>query len=308
MTHCPICNSTEYILVDYDDHVKKNAVISVVKKVRRYTFSPVLKHFSRLGKYLPKKVRRVMVWLANPFRGKIFVCKQCGYGVMLTPPSKKSLYEYYTKNYWDNHGVESKAHLTDSYKKYPRPKQQLHFSLGQINSEISNSLEIGAAAARASLILREQIPAVSIFVCEPGVEWEEYYKKHGVTKVSDFFPFTSDKKFDYIHTSHWLEHVHNLEETIQSLKGMLRNGGYIFVEVPNTEYEYWDYNRLDTPHIHFFTPDALRQAFENHEFTCLKLGTYGVSYTESDKGIRPSDDLENTHPKGLWIRAIFKLD
>ena len=70
----------------------------------------------------------------------------------------------------------------------------------------------------------------------------------------EYFPFKTDIKFDFIHTSHWLEHIVDVNKTMAKINSMLTNKGGLFIEVPNTEF-YWDYPQTDTPHIHFFLPN-----------------------------------------------------
>ncbi|GAJ21743.1 unnamed protein product, partial [marine sediment metagenome] len=140
----------------------------------------------------------------------------------------------------------------------------IDISLREINcSRIKNALEIGAGSAHALILLRDKCdnPSINFYVCELGKQWEEYYKIQRIQKIADFFPFKSDKTFDYIHLSHWLDHVISLNETISELNKIMNPNGYVFVEVHNTEHAYWSLPLNDTPHIHFFTQKSLVEAF-----------------------------------------------
>jgi SAM-dependent methyltransferase len=172
---------------------------------------------------------------------------------------------------------------------------------------VLNILEIGAAAAYASLLLRETVEGnVNLNVCEPGKNWEDYYIKHEIRKVANYFPFEAQFSFDYIHTSHWLEHVLDLNQTIPELSNMLVPNGYIFVEVPNTEHFYWDLPIEDVPHIHFFTRKSLIESFKSHGFECCNIEECGITYADGYNGVNVTPDKYGVLNKGYWIRALFK--
>ena len=86
----------------------------------------------------------------------------------------------------------------------------------------------------------------------------------------------SDLKFDTISMWHVLEHVANLNETINHCKRILKPGGKIFIAVPN--HECWDANYYkeywaawDVP-IHFwhFSKATIKLIFKKHQLRIIK--------------------------------------
>lgn len=86
------------------------------------------------------------------------------------------------------------------------------------------------------------------------------------------------ESFSYvlILSRHWLEHVIDLNFVFLKIKKLLQEGGLLFLEVPNCENPYWHYRFFpNPPHLHFFTPKAMRLLAEKYGFQVLFLMTYG---------------------------------
>lgn len=83
-----------------------------------------------------------------------------------------------------------------------------------------------------------------------------------------------DEKFDYIFSSHTLEHLDDYVTALEIWKAHLKPGGVLFVYVPHPEMEYWrpENNRK---HRHIFHPADLAKTIEG-------LGYTDVLYSERD--------------------------
>ena len=279
---CCICNTEIKHKKKYDNHISGFHIKLFLKKViTKFNFlipsvMTRLKSISSMHNTMKKDI----------FKGYIGICSNCGHGEMMNPPTQKQLIEYYENEYWTSYSRPSKlkhALNHDDYTNNPRAIHQVELVTKEINPKLFfNVLEIGAGAAYASLLLRSKYKNIKINlnVCEPGKKWQSYYNGHGINKISNYFPFDTEEKFEYIHTSHWLEHVLDLNETISKFNTIIKPSGYIFVEVPNTEHFYWDLPVEDIPHIHFFTRKSLIESFSSHGFECVNIGEYGVTYID----------------------------
>ncbi len=247
-------------------------------------------------------------YLDFTFNGKIILCNDCKYGVMQNPPNEADLKKYYEKKYWDKRlpTVEIKQSKSQNL----RSNYQYRFIKNYIKPLMNISmLEIGAGPAFSSILIRNKIKNVkiSIDVCETGEQFNEHYKNNNINRVAHFFPFDSNKKYDYIHCSHWLEHVHDLDSTVKNLKYLLNINGLIFIEVPNTEHFYFDQSSIQInhiPHIQFFSVTSLKLIFEKFSFKTLKIKECGETREEYYKGL--SSPIFGNNLKGKWIRALFK--
>lgn len=286
-----------------------NCIVCQSKNSSSYLYD---NHKGKLGARVLDTFYRILKSNANPFSGLIGVCKECGHGVLQKTPTQQQVETYYRSAYWSDRDELTKNFTlsNDAYKFDLRASSQVDFIEGVVSlGDLNEILEIGAGPAFASLLLREKAGSggLRLNACEPGLVWEKHYEKHGVQKISDYFPFSTEKRFDYIHTSHWLEHIVNLHDTIQHLGRMTTIGGYIFVEVPNTEHFYWDLQLKDTPHVHFFTRRSLVRAFENHGFQTMKTGLFGQTFFDKFSGKQLSEsDYHTERSDGFWLRSLFK--
>lgn len=297
--NCNVCNQPITTTIKYDKH--SFSLSSYIKRLLPYLDFLIPKSQIALKKYSFRK---------SPFKGQVLLCDSCGYGVLEHPPSFDELKAYYQADYWVQRTDDTDIFKDKGaeYKSDYRAVQQVELLTSVIGERrLNRILEIGAASAFASLYYKHEIDnQVVIDVCEPAEQWEGHYQRNGINRVATFFPFETQTKYDYIHTSHWLEHVRDLNDTITSLSNLLSANGFVFIEVPNTAHSYWQLPIIDTPHIHFFTMSSLEKVFVNHGFNCLHIEECGIPF---DKGLAKApkdyDDFAQ-HEKGLWIRAIFK--
>lgn len=302
--NCIVCGSDALQKKNYDNHGGKLSVLSLKKTLLPYVDFLIPAQQVKLKRYSSKR---------SPFGGQVCICQQCGHGFMATPPTAKQLQAYYQNEYWGvrKRKVNKETNVGEllEFTTNPRATHQVDFVLDKMGTQaMSNVLEIGAGAAYASLLLRHRSgePRPQLHVCEPGLQWQQHYQKQGIQRVADFFPFQTALRFDYIHTSHWLEHVDDLNATLEALSHMLSPGGHLFIEVPNTQYFYWDLAEKDEPHIHFFTPDSLALALTKHHFECLAVEACGITYRERQQGVKLTPERYGAHAQGYWVRGLFR--
>lgn len=69
-------------------------------------------------------------------------------------------------------------------------------------------------------------------------------------------------KFDYIFSSHCLEHVNNYVDTLIYWRSKIRSGGTLFMYLPDYSQEYWrPWN--NRKHKHIFTPKIIKDCLES---------------------------------------------
>lgn len=297
---CSICGSANLVHKKYDCHVKKVKLLDKTKAMVGELWFIIPKNFPM--------IRQKFIKHKKIFKGDILVCSDCGYGKMKRPPSQKQIKEFYRNRYWEGRNLNTEI-VTESqkYLSDPRAKYQMSFVQNSIDiKRIKSVLEIGAGGSYLSLLLRKKCKDINLNVCEPGKMWKEYYKKNNINKVAEYFPFNSNETYDYIHTSHWLEHTLDLEDTLLNLNKICKKGGYLFIEVPNTEYYYWDLQLPDIPHIHFFTTKSLRKLLKKYGFECLDIKECGISYKEQAEGTILSENRYGECKKGFYIRSLFR--
>jgi predicted SAM-dependent methyltransferase len=112
---------------------------------------------------------------------------------------------------------------------------------------------------------------------------------HGIAlKTEQSLKEFNAASFSVITLWHVLEHLHDLNDNISSIKRLLKDSGKLIVAVPNhTSYdaqyykEYWA--AYDVPrHLYHFNPDSIGRLFEKHGFVLettkpMKWDAYYVS-------------------------------
>jgi len=72
-------------------------------------------------------------------------------------------------------------------------------------------------------------------------------------------------KYDYIFSSHCLEHIENYLETLLYWRGHLKDGGVLFLYLPHPDMEYW-HPRNCKKHRHMWAPDVMILALKSLGF------------------------------------------
>jgi 2-polyprenyl-3-methyl-5-hydroxy-6-metoxy-1,4-benzoquinol methylase len=299
MKQCPACGSVEYTFQQYDHHP--------IAWTRHGIAAVVLPPLDTLLPRWTGRIKRFAHARRNsPFRGNVRVCRRCGHGVLMSPPSAEKTKSYYQTTYWQQRSRIQNDQREPQFRSDPRALSQLAFVREHLASPRC-VLEIGAGPAYASLLLRDQLKPepLQIDVCEPGVEWTQHYENHQINRVADFFPFQPQHRYDYIHTSHWLEHIDDMHAGLDALVTCMNPGGLLFVEVPNTGPTYWSLPGYDSPHIHFFTSMSLRELLTRSGFVCLALGEFGITRHEQQQGIKCTPERYGPQAGGIWIRSLF---
>lgn len=247
------------------------------------------------------------------FKGLVNVCEQCGHGVLQMIPSDEQITNFYNSAFWGRDDLSNRVKLASegcfSSVHVARAKHQKRFISQYVDLQtLKSCLEIGAGDALLSKTLKEYSnPTTSFYICEPGEHWNNYYRTVGLKKIADFFPFSCPvEPYELIVASHWLEHIPKVKDTLVSLNTKLKAGGKLFIEVPNTAYDYWNVNIKDTPHIHFFTRHSLAKLAENAGFKIIEIAEFGISIAEHATGKKPDFDELSQKPRGYALSAILE--
>ncbi len=308
---CAICHSPSIERVPYDNHERKFNTT-----VLRHHLGAMLHKTGVTSEWLTHRL------LFSPTQN-IVRCRQCGYGCYERDFSPGELERYYGRRYflagglpeeqWDDFGYVDQHFKTRGQWAFVSP----HLDR---SSEI-RMLDIGAAASRMSRLIKHHLgDRVECAVVEPGEGWTGYYQHHGIRVAGRFFPCPDEQQYDYVHTSHWLEHVERLEPVLQGLRDRTRTGGLCFIEVPNCDATYFARAFPDAPHIHFFTAASLPLAMKQHGFEPVQVAECAMpnpeyfhfryrtdSLTEDERlTVEKTESSIEQVPGGSLLRGLFR--
>jgi SAM-dependent methyltransferase len=110
--------------------------------------------------------------------------------------------------------------------------------------------------------LDSTVNTVVDYGCGNGQLSDLLMEKYEVTRYDVGYPDVTNQ-YDCLVLSHVLEHIYNPKSFINSVSKYIRDGGYIYIEVPNAEkYEvhgntYGPLQEINIEHINFFSPYSL---------------------------------------------------
>ena len=89
-----------------------------------------------------------------------------------------------------------------------------------------------------------------------------------------------ERQYDLIYSSHSLEHVQNLHETLYEFNSIVKANGYVFIEVPNianrTVFEMMHH----APHTYNFSQESLCHAMSLYGFETIECQAFGAKLGE----------------------------
>jgi SAM-dependent methyltransferase len=163
---------------------------------------------------------------------KAFQCSNCGLFFLYPQMTKEEERIFYEKEYGviysEEKGTTPKdlfnARLPDAKAYYELVKSYL--------SEKNDCLEVGCASGYFLATIKDKVKSVTGF--ETHTELRSYCKDIGINMI-DRLEDGQDRQFDRIFMFFLLEHLGDPIGYLNSLSRVLKNGGYLFIEIPNVE-------------------------------------------------------------------------
>lgn len=219
--------------------------------------------------YIPNKIRNDTEGIYH-----MYCCEKCETHFLYPRPENEQLQDYYdgkfreevhTHKYYDSNA------LRGVFNRFtPEAILRVERVLSEINVE-DDILEIGCSVG----YFMEAIAGKVKSVC--GTEWDQKAQQfirdntqfRNITVSSN--PEDFGKQFDKIFMFHVLEHIEEPIVFLENLKGMLKPGGAIYIEVPNVDdilvktyqceaFKDFYYKKA---HLYNFNEKGLQYIFEN---------------------------------------------
>ncbi len=189
---------------------------------------------------------------------KVCICEFCGMVQQNPLPSEDEVSEYYSNEY------------RQDYKKTYIPKIKHVFRAGNLGLERINFLknrgvdhgrllDVGAGGGEFTY-LSSKLGFKSQGI-EPNIGYSSYARKEYGIKIETGKLSDVDGKFNVITMFHALEHIPNPVKTFELLFSLLKENGYLLIEVPNIETnDASPHNIYFKAHIHYFSAATLVSA------------------------------------------------
>lgn len=214
-------------------------------------------------------------------------CTQCHFIITSPRPTSEAIGKYYASEKYISHSGNSKT-LFDKIYLLAR-----HFTLRWkyelIHSYISKTgtlLDYGCGTGDFLKYVKDK--GLHIYGVEPNLLARQKANIKLDYNVSETLEELNGEEVDIITLWHVLEHVHNLNETIQKLKNLLTKTGYILIAVPNPKsHDCIKYKNhwagFDVPrHLWHFSQESMNSFLNRNGLNVvaikpMKLDSYYVS-------------------------------
>jgi SAM-dependent methyltransferase len=238
-------------------------------------------------------------------------CHTCG---LLFAPERSAaeLRALYGDEYFEAYGGEELGYAGDEGRRRYEARRRLAFV--RRHARAGALLEIGCAGGY--FLATARAAGFAVVGVEPGPGMAESARVRFGLDVRTAFLEDADLPagaFDVACLWHVLEHLAAPGEALDRVRGLLRPGGMVAIEVPNAAsaqarrlraaWPHWDFGH----HVAHYTPAALRALFGRAGFGVVHLDTFPVTgYYEPSRALHPVM-LANYVKEALVLRAPPRL-
>jgi len=200
----------------------------------------------------------------------IQACKACDFLLTSPRPSLDSLGSYYKSDNYISHSDTQKGLINWAYHQVRRVALKNKLNLVRKYTLLQGTLLDNGCGTGAFLNTCSQAGWQADGV-EPDTDARKMASNHTKKAIFESLNDIQDKKYDAITMWHVLEHVPDLDATIQKLKSLLNEKGKIILAVPNPESDDALYFRehwaaYDVPrHLWHFKKKDIENLFKKHD-------------------------------------------
>lgn len=237
-------------------------------------------------------------------------CIECGFKFVNPRPDKDEISRYYQSEDYISHDAGKENIISRIYKIARVYSIKGKFQIVKRYVKSGNILDIGCGTGEFLSYCKSK--GLNVTGVEPNLKAATFAQKvNGINLFNTLNDLTHHNGFfTCISMWHVLEHVHDLNETLEKIKSMLQPGGVLIIAVPNSKS--WDagqYGKFwaayDVPrHLYHFTDITLNMLVEKHGFEIehtfpQKLDAFYVSML-SEKYRSGKNNYVKAFMNGFW--------
>ncbi|EAY24000.1 conserved hypothetical protein [Microscilla marina ATCC 23134] len=204
----------------------------------------------------------------------IVQCSHCGFKFTNPRPDEAHIGRYYQSEEYISHSNTKKGLINRIYHivRNRALKSKLKLVNKLVKQQPKNMLDIGCGTGFFLKTCRND--GWQVTGCEPDQKTRAMATENvGIDILTDIFEEQiKPNQFSVITMWHVLEHVHQIDKTIQRLYQLLTDQGVLVVAVPNANAHEANqfqsaWAAYDVPrHLYHFTPETITPLFQRHGF------------------------------------------
>ena len=201
----------------------------------------------------------------------VLICEDCGLGFVEKYP--EDLQQLYSLEYYEKQGIKDSNVGYSDYKQIKHDYFLWAIALVTLTKSSGSLFDLGCSNG-LFLDLAKSYKFTDLAGVELTPEYAQICKDKGYNVYNTDFldiEFNSDQKYDVVTAWAVLEHIPQLNQTLDKIKAILKEDGFLFFEVPcltfNDNDKYWMNSSLE--HIFYFTEDS---------FKTISKSFFGSSY------------------------------
>jgi SAM-dependent methyltransferase len=213
------------------------------------------------------------LYQGKPGRFKLDECDSCGH-IFQNPQLNSEGLSFYYKDFYDGLGEDMLESIFDSAGNPYEARGALVRKHGGDSPEAW--LDVGAGHGHLCAYLKNRFPKTRFHALDIGDSIREALSRTWVDQIHQgFFPDLAPSlrgQFDVVSMSHYLEHTVEPKREIQSAHDALREGGVLFIELPDPESrlgrilkQYW-LPWFQPQHQHLFSVSNLVEILQEEGF------------------------------------------
>ncbi|MEI2737901.1 MAG: class I SAM-dependent methyltransferase [Chitinophagaceae bacterium] len=208
----------------------------------------------------------------------IFGCNACSFRFTQDVPDAASVSPYYKSENYISHTNTSKGFINRLYQSVRKRTLKKKRKLIEKVTGIQKGSLLDVGSGTGAFVSEMKQAGWQVTGLEPDADARTVGKQSYNIELGDISQFyqLQESAYDAITMWHVLEHVHDLQGYVAKLKLLLKEGGKLFIAVPNytskdaaAYKEYWA--AYDVPrHLYHFSPASMQALMEKHGLKILQ--------------------------------------
>ena len=222
----------------------------------------------------------------------LYRCGACGF-LFAPERSTTELHELYTDDYFDDY-TRGEAYTVDQAQR----RFEANLRISWVSGHVAGGRLMEVGAANGTFLRAARDAGFDVFGIEPAPGLAQRARELSGAEVATGFIEDAelpDEPFDAICAWHVLEHIPKPQPSLQRLRRVVRDDGWLFLEIPNitsvrAQRKGTDWLPLDPEnHVGFYTPEQLADVLGQAGFELQEAHSVSaLSYYRPRLALRPS--------------------